>query len=77
MRRSQPRFPPYRYACDRGFGRTTVPGMETSLKGLDKRNGMAQEYEAGERRLHLFELRVVCDALGVSLLGVVRRFERS
>ncbi len=33
------------------------------------------KYEAGARRLDLLELKKVCDAIGVELTEVVRRFE--
>ena len=34
------------------------------------------KYESGERRLDLPELRQVCEAIGVSLADLVRRFEK-
>ena len=35
------------------------------------------KYESGERRLDLVELRRVCDALGVSVVALVTRFDRA
>lgn len=43
--------------------------------------GRPQSYvakiEAGERRVDVVELRQVCAALGISLEGFIRRFERA
>lgn len=35
------------------------------------------KHEIGERRLDLVQLRLVCEALGVTLTDLVRRWERS
>ncbi len=34
------------------------------------------KYEVGERRLDFLELRMVCEALGVTMTEFVKRFER-
>jgi transcriptional regulator with XRE-family HTH domain len=43
---------------------------------LGKPQSFVSRYEAGERRLDLVELHDVCNALGVSLVEFVSRFER-
>lgn len=43
---------------------------------LKRPQSFVSKYEAGDRRLDLPELRDVCNALGVSLLEVVERFEK-
>jgi len=42
---------------------------------LGKPQSFVSKYETGERRLDLLELRVICDAVGISLVEFVRRFE--
>lgn len=44
---------------------------------LDEPQSFVSKYEAGERRLDLVELRAICDAIGVSLGAMVRRWENS
>ncbi len=57
--------------------------MDAGLKQTDlaERLGQSQsfvsKYESGERRLDLLELRQICEALGMSLLEFVRKFESS
>ncbi len=46
-------------------------------KKLKKPQSFVSKYESGERRLDLIELRQVCDALGIALEELVRRFEGS
>lgn len=46
-------------------------------KLLQKPQSFVSKYEAGERRLDLLELRQVCQAVGVSLVNFVERFENS
>lgn len=46
-------------------------------KRLRKPQSFVSKYEAGERRLDLIELRELCQALGISLQELVRRFEDS
>jgi len=43
---------------------------------LRKPQSFVSNYERGERRLDLLELKQVCDALGVDLVAFVKRFER-
>jgi transcriptional regulator with XRE-family HTH domain len=56
---------------------------EAGLRQVDvaERLGWPQsavsKYETGERRLDLVELKQVCEAVGVSLGEMVRRFERA
>lgn len=55
--------------------------VEAGLRQVDvaERLGQPQSYvsrfELAEQRLDLVELRTVCDALGLSLAELVRRFE--
>src|SRR5882724_1705201 len=42
---------------------------------LNEPQSFVSKYESGERRLDLIELRQICQALGVTLLELVRRFE--
>jgi transcriptional regulator with XRE-family HTH domain len=57
--------------------------LATGLRQVDlaKRLGEPQsfvsKYESGQRRLDLVELLQVCHALGISLVELVRRFEKS
>lgn len=57
--------------------------LRADLRQIDlaKKIGAPQsyvsKYESGERRLDLYELRVICRALGVELGEFVSRFEGS
>ena len=57
--------------------------LEAGLNQVDLANRLGQpqsyvsRYETGERRLDLLELREICEALGVSLVGLVTRLEES
>jgi transcriptional regulator with XRE-family HTH domain len=42
---------------------------------LTEPQSFVSKYELGERRLDLIELRKICEAVGVTLLELVRRFE--
>jgi transcriptional regulator with XRE-family HTH domain len=42
---------------------------------LNEPQSFVSKYESGERRLDLIELRQVCQAVGVTLLDFVQRFE--
>lgn len=42
---------------------------------LGKPQAFVSYYESGARRLDLLELRLVCEALGISLVKFVREFE--
>jgi transcriptional regulator with XRE-family HTH domain len=42
---------------------------------LDEPQSFVSKYESGERRLDLIELRQVCQAVGVTLLELIERFE--
>jgi transcriptional regulator with XRE-family HTH domain len=44
-------------------------------KRLGRPQSFVSKYEAGERRLDLVELALICDALGANLVELVRRFE--
>lgn len=46
-------------------------------KLLRKPQSFVSKYEAGERRLDLLELQQVCQAVGVTLVEFVERFENS
>jgi transcriptional regulator with XRE-family HTH domain len=45
-------------------------------QALKMPQSVVSKYESGERRLDLLEIRDVCDAVGVSLVDFVRRFEK-
>ncbi len=47
--------------------------MDLAAK-LRKPQSFVSKYESGERRLDLVELKQVCQAIGVDLVGFVRRF---
>jgi transcriptional regulator with XRE-family HTH domain len=64
--------------------------FQSLLKGIRREKGLTQvvlaekmrkpqsyvsKYESGEKRLDLVELRQVCQALEISLIDFVRRFE--
>lgn len=42
---------------------------------LDQPQSFVSKYESGERRLDLLELELVCDACGIELSEVVRRYQ--
>jgi len=56
---------------------------EAGLRQADvaERLGVTQsfvsKYENGERRLDLVELKQVCEAVGIALVDLVRRYEQS
>ena len=50
--------------------------VELGLR-LDEPQSLISDYERGERRLDLIELKQVCDAIGIDLEGFVRRFTQS
>jgi transcriptional regulator with XRE-family HTH domain len=43
---------------------------------LRKPQSFVSKYESGARRLDLLELRDVCRAMGISVVDLVRRFDR-
>jgi transcriptional regulator with XRE-family HTH domain len=45
-------------------------------KAFGKPQAFVSYYETGARRLDLLELRNVCEVLGISLVGFVRKFEK-
>jgi transcriptional regulator with XRE-family HTH domain len=55
--------------------------LEAGLRQIDLAKLLLQpqsfvsKYESGERRLDLLELRQVCQAVGMSLPELIRRFE--
>jgi transcriptional regulator with XRE-family HTH domain len=57
--------------------------MEAGLRQVDMANSLGQPqafvsyYESGVRRLDLLELRQICAVLGIPLIDLVERFERS
>jgi transcriptional regulator with XRE-family HTH domain len=46
-------------------------------KALGKPQAFVSYYESGVRRLDLLELRQICGVLGISLIDLVRKFEKS
>ncbi|HUS59168.1 MAG TPA: helix-turn-helix transcriptional regulator [Planctomycetota bacterium] len=44
---------------------------------LNEPQSFISKYESGERRLDIIELRNVCSSLGISLVDLVKRFERA
>ncbi len=44
---------------------------------LGKPQSFVSNYERGERRLDLLELRQICQAVGIPLIDLVQRFEES
>lgn len=44
---------------------------------LRQPQSFVSKYESGERRLDLGDLKQVCDALGIALQDLVRRWEES
>ena len=51
-----------------------LPQAEVARK-LGVQQSYVAKYESGERRLDLLELREVCEAVGVSIVEFVKRFE--
>ena len=45
-------------------------------KKLKRPQSFISKYEGGERRLDLLELREICNALGISLVEFIKKFER-
>ena len=43
---------------------------------LGRPQSFVSKYESGERRLDLIEVRMICGALGITLVQFVRKFER-
>jgi transcriptional regulator with XRE-family HTH domain len=43
---------------------------------LGQHQSFVSKYETGERRLDLIEIEQICEALGISLSGFVKRFEK-
>jgi transcriptional regulator with XRE-family HTH domain len=46
-------------------------------RSLGVPQSFVSKYESGERRLDLLELQQVCQALGITLEGFVKRFEKT
>lgn len=46
-------------------------------KKLEKPQSYVSKYESGERRLDLLELEQVCQAIGIRLNVLVKRFEKA
>jgi transcriptional regulator with XRE-family HTH domain len=44
---------------------------------INQSQSYISKYESGERRLDLLELDQICDAVGISLIDFVRRFDDS
>jgi transcriptional regulator with XRE-family HTH domain len=51
--------------------------QEDLARTLRKPQSFVSNYERGERRLDLLELRQICAAVGITLTEFVRRFEAS
>jgi transcriptional regulator with XRE-family HTH domain len=49
--------------------------QEDLAERLEEPQSFVSKYESGERRLDLIELRQICQAVGVTLLELVRRYE--
>jgi transcriptional regulator with XRE-family HTH domain len=49
--------------------------QEDLAERLKEPQSFVSKYESGERRLDLIELRQICQAVGVTLLELVRRYE--
>ena len=45
-------------------------------KRLGRPQSFVSKYESGEKNLDFLEVREVCEALGITLVELVRRFER-
>ena len=45
-------------------------------KRLGRPQSFVSKYESGEKNLDFLEVREVCEALGIPLVELVRRFER-
>jgi transcriptional regulator with XRE-family HTH domain len=45
-------------------------------KALGKPQAFVSYYESGARRLDLLELRQICGILGISLVNLIKRFEK-
>jgi transcriptional regulator with XRE-family HTH domain len=45
-------------------------------KALGKPQAFVSYYESGARRLDLLELRQICGILGISLVDLIKRFEK-
>ena len=43
---------------------------------LGQHQSFVSKYETGERRLDLIEIGQICEALGITLSGFVKRFEK-
>ena len=42
---------------------------------LGRKQGFVSKYELGDRRLDLLDLAEICDALGISFVELVKRFD--
>ncbi|MEX0715357.1 MAG: helix-turn-helix transcriptional regulator [Planctomycetaceae bacterium] len=51
--------------------------QEDLARLLGKPQSFVSNYERGERRLDLLEVRQICEAVGISLTDFVQRFEES
>lgn len=51
--------------------------QEDLARLLGKPQSFVSNYERGERRLDLLEIRQICEVVGISLSDFVRRFEES
>lgn len=49
--------------------------QEDLAQRLNEPQSFVSKYESGERRLDLIELRQICEAVGVTLLELITRFE--
>ncbi|HEV2328532.1 MAG TPA: helix-turn-helix transcriptional regulator [Verrucomicrobiae bacterium] len=56
----------------------TEAGLNQSqlAKRLSRPQSFISKYESGERRLDLVELREICNAMRISLVDFVKKFER-
>ena len=51
--------------------------LRTEANALRKPQALVSYYESGVRRLDLLELRQICGVLGISLIDLVKKFEKS
>lgn len=46
-------------------------------RSLGRKQGFVSKYETGERRLAFLDLVLVCDALDISMVDFVKRFDKA
>jgi transcriptional regulator with XRE-family HTH domain len=82
MDRSGPRIRANRKAQETLLSLLRQVRLEADMTQVDLAEELAMpqsfisKYESGERRLDLLELRRVCEAVGISIVEFVRRFDK-